>query len=85
VGHRGSTKQKNGIDCGRDLSVEKSIQRKKSDMELREKIAEIIKDHEGHPDLASKEVLKYLNDVLSLEGNGWFDNDGEMLNFLINK
>lgn len=51
-------------------------------MELREKIGEIIKDCEGHPELAAKEVLKYLNTVLSLEGNGWFDNDGEMLEFL---
>ena len=28
MGHRGSTKQKNGIDCGRDLSVEQSILKK---------------------------------------------------------
>ena len=51
-------------------------------MELRKTIAKIIKDHEGHSDLAAKEVLKYLNTALDLEGNGWFDNDDEMLESL---
>jgi hypothetical protein len=53
-------------------------------MILREKIAEIIEEYGNHPNLAAKEVLKYLEHGtgLSLDGNGWFDNDPEMQEFI---
>jgi len=44
VGHRGSTKQKNGIDCGRDLSVEKSIQKKGDKIMYKQKPIEVAID-----------------------------------------
>ena len=56
-------------------------------MQLREGITKIIEEscpgiHDGDTDLAAKKILKYLNDYTDLEGNGWFDNDGDMLAFL---
>lgn len=56
-------------------------------MELRKEITEIIEEscpgiHNGGPDLAAKRILKHLDGCLDLEGNGWFDNDGDMLAFL---
>ena len=51
------------------------------------KIIEIIEQNcpvirDGDTDLAAKEILKHLDNLLDLEGNRWFDNDEEMINFL---
>lgn len=56
-------------------------------MQLREDITKIIEEscpgvHNNGPDLAAKKILKHLNNYIDLEGNGWFDNDGDMLAFL---
>lgn len=56
-------------------------------MHLREEIIEIIEEscpgiHDGDTDLAAKRILKRLDNHLSLEDNGWFDDDGDMLAFL---
>jgi hypothetical protein len=54
---------------------------------LREEIVKII-DRScpvimvGDIDLAAKRVLKYLDNCLGLEDDGWFDNDEKMLEFL---
>ncbi|KKN06312.1 hypothetical protein LCGC14_1078710 [marine sediment metagenome] len=56
-------------------------------MELRNKIIGIIYENcpelrYGDVNLAAKEILKHLDGLLSLDGNGWFDNDKEMSEFL---
>jgi len=58
-------------------------------MTLREKIEDIILDNcpasrgdFGEPGMAAMEILKYLNEQLDLDGNGWFDDDKEMIEFL---
>ncbi len=56
-------------------------------MKLREKITEIIEQscsiiRDGDTKLASMEILKYMDDQLDLDGNGWFDNDKEMSEFV---
>ena len=65
-------------------------------MKLREKITEIILQNsyvvlDGglhlqvapyDANLASKKILEHLNLLLDLDGNGWFDNDKEMSEFV---
>lgn len=56
-------------------------------MNLRKKITEIIEEscpgiHDGDTDLAAKKVLKHLDNLLDLDGNGWFDDDEDMLEFI---
>lgn len=51
-------------------------------MTLRNKIAEVIKAADGDADQAAIEVCRLLEDEIGLAGNGWFDNDEEMLELL---
>jgi hypothetical protein len=56
-------------------------------MQLREEIVEIIKQGcpvilDGDIDLTAKKVLKHLDSILSLDDNGWFDDDEDMLEFI---
>lgn len=56
-------------------------------MSLRKEITEIIEEscpgiHDGDTDRAAKKVLKHLDGLLDLEGNGWFDDDEYMLEFI---
>jgi len=56
---------------------------------LREKIEDIILDNcpaanrdGGESSAAAMEILKYLDEQIGLDGNGWFDDDEEMIEFL---
>lgn len=51
-------------------------------MALRHKIAEVIKNAGSDADQAAIEVCRLLEDEIGLAGNGWFDNDEEMLQLL---
>ena len=65
-------------------------------MTLREEISKIIEEncpvklerglkmHAAPHDanIAAMEVLKHLDNKLDLDGNGWFDDDDEMIEFL---
>jgi hypothetical protein len=56
-------------------------------MQLRREITEIIEEscpgiHDGDTDRAAKRILKCLNNYTDLKGNGWFDDDRDMLAFL---
>jgi hypothetical protein len=49
---------------------------------LRNKIKEIIDEFIDDTELAAKEVLGYIDQEVGLYGNGWLDNDQEMLAYL---
>lgn len=51
-------------------------------MTLRHKISEVIKDADGDADQAAIGVCRLLEVEIGLAGNGWFDNDEEMLELL---
>lgn len=51
-------------------------------MALRHKIAEVIKEAGGDADQAAIGVCRLLEDEIGLAGNGWFDNDEEILEIL---
>ncbi|MGK3116030.1 hypothetical protein [Candidatus Pantoea formicae] len=51
-------------------------------MTLRNKIADAIKDTGGDADQAAIKICRLLEDEIGLAGNGWFDNDEEMLELL---
>ena len=56
-------------------------------MTIREKITEIIEQNcpvilDGDTKTAAQEILKHLNNLLDLDGNGWFDDDKEMLEII---
>lgn len=47
-----------------------------------EEICPVIKD--GDTKLAAMEILRFLEQEIGLQGNGWFDNDPEMEDYLEN-
>ncbi len=51
-------------------------------MTLREQIAKAVKAANGNADQAAIAICRLLEDEIGLEGNGWFDNDKEMLALL---
>ncbi|MCK8335990.1 hypothetical protein LXA54_17010 [Erwinia amylovora] len=51
-------------------------------MTLRHDIAEAIKNTGGDVDQAAIEICRLLEDRIGLCGNGWFDDDDEMLELL---
>lgn len=48
---------------------------------LRETIRKII-EAESNPELASLKICNVLENELDLIGNGWFDDDEKLLNFI---
>lgn len=48
---------------------------------LRETIKKII-ETELNPELASLKICNFLENELDLMGNGWFDDDEKLLNFI---
>lgn len=48
-------------------------------MTLRATIQNIIEQHGSDPHKAAIEVLRELDDRLDLSGNGWFDEDPELI------
>lgn len=51
-------------------------------MTLREKIEGTIRSTGGNTEQAAIAVCRLLEDEIGLAGNGWFDNDEEMLALL---
>ncbi|HBZ8014995.1 TPA: hypothetical protein MM158_005227 [Klebsiella pneumoniae] len=51
-------------------------------MTLRQDIAEAFKAANGNPEQAAIAICKLLDDKIDLAGNGWFDDDDEMLGLL---
>jgi len=49
---------------------------------LRTNIEEIIKKYSDDEEKAVLEILKFLEYQIGLEGNGWFDDDEELLNYI---
>lgn len=48
---------------------------------MRKRIQQII-ESEPHPEQAAFAICEYLEEELDLQGNGWFDDDPEMVGWL---
>jgi hypothetical protein len=48
---------------------------------VRKRIQQII-ESEPQPELAAFNICEYLEDEMDLRGNGWFDDDPEMIGWL---
>lgn len=54
-------------------------------MKLRAQIVELIKKNEGNIEKAGIDICLFLEDQLDLDGNGWFDDDHEFQEVLLER
>jgi hypothetical protein len=51
-------------------------------MTLRQDITEAVSDANGSPEQAAIAICRLLEEKIGLAGNGWFDDDDELLQML---